>query len=633
MTSFKESTFFSVLLLMVVVCVRVSSGALSPGQIINPTKVQPVADQNIVDQCAPKVNACDPKSIYRTFDGSCNNLQHPSWGMANTGHVRLLSANYADGKSKYRVSSVDKSELPSPRLLRTLLFKAKPPTDIHTRAFLTFSQIIAHDVTSNPESPGPKCCSPSGSELVQPQPPICRPITIPANDTYYAPFKRTCMEYRASLQLSSCPLNNKVMQPILLNSHYIDGSVIYGSGDKKAKSLRTNQGGKLVVVMKGDTPVLPPFQDLPVATSKSECPLDPTNCYDSGDPRVNQNLDLVAQTLALYRFHNYLADKLAVVKPGASDEELYQTGRKIMGGVLQHITYNDILPALLGKEYVSSVGLAPESGYSKAYSPDTNPATLADLVAAAFRSLHTYIPDKIDFVKEDRTVAKSIPFSESLHNPGPVFTVKNNFDDLLRGQATQLQEKADSFMTEEITNKFFDNDVPDVLNHKFGDDLAARDIQRGRDFGLQPYNDYRELCGFSRAKTFDDFKDNINPETIAILKSVYKSVDDVDFYAGAFSETFLPGTLTTPTFRCVIAEAFSRYKKADRFFYLNADHPGSLTLDQIKTIQSISLAHIFCGGSVGIVSMQPDALHPASPTNKLTPCADLLKQIDLNSFK
>lgn len=43
------------------------------------------------------------KSRYRTYDGSCNNLNDPTWGMANTRYGRLLPANYGDGKIELKI--------------------------------------------------------------------------------------------------------------------------------------------------------------------------------------------------------------------------------------------------------------------------------------------------------------------------------------------------------------------------------------------------------------------------------------------------------------------------------------------------------------------------------------------------
>lgn len=51
-----------------------------------------------------------------------------------------------------------------------------------------------------------------------------------------------------------------------------------------------------------------------------------------------------------------------------------------------------------------------------------------------------------------------------------------------------------------------------IGNQEKASDLAAIDIQRGRDMGVRPYNDYRKICGLQQAKSFDDFKDVMTEE-------------------------------------------------------------------------------------------------------------------------
>jgi len=53
-------------------------------------------------------------------------------------------------------------------------------------------------------------------------------------------------------------------------------------------------------------------------------------------------------------------------------------------------------------------------------------------------------------------------------------------------------------------------------------DLAAVNINRGRDHGIPSYNDFRQVCGFPKANSFSDLGDFIKPKNIENLQSIYK---------------------------------------------------------------------------------------------------------------
>lgn len=78
--------------------------------------------------------------------------------------------------------------------------------------------------------------------------------------------------------------------------------------------------------------------------------------------------------------------------------------------------------------------------------------------------------------------------SDYYFNPSIVEANRESFDDIIRGIVTQPASESDPFVTREITNLLF------KTRDKWGMDLIAMDIQRGRDHGIASYNDYRYYC-------------------------------------------------------------------------------------------------------------------------------------------
>ena len=120
-------------------------------------------------------------------------------------------------------------------------------------------------------------------------------------------------------------------------------------------------------------------------------------------------------------------------------------------------------------------------------------------------------------------------------------------------------------------------------------DLAAVNINRGRDHGFPSYTQYRQYCGYPSVSTFEALNDTVPSVNIAKLKSVYSNVNDIDLYVGGLAETgvvingsiddsYRPrAAVVGAVFSCLLSKQFISLKQGDRFFYENSPSTASGT--------------------------------------------------------
>ena len=148
------------------------------------------------DTCPIKVDyPCQPGK-YRAYNGYCNNVQNPNWGVSNRRYLRYMQSAYADGVSVPR-QRPDGQFLPSPRSVSVAIhtddFEAHPHVMVIAAIW---GEFIYHDVAHTPQMAGYlgqrlKCCDVEFDNFH----PECYPIKIPNNDPFYGKFNVRCQEY------------------------------------------------------------------------------------------------------------------------------------------------------------------------------------------------------------------------------------------------------------------------------------------------------------------------------------------------------------------------------------------------------------------------------------------------------
>ncbi len=481
----------------------------------------------------------------RTFDGWGNNIDHPDWGstLANLG--RMMGPDYADGVSV--MGGVDR---PSPRAVTNAFHQGRSP--IWSKRVLTsmvfhWGQFIDHDIDLTTDTSGESS-----------------PIAIPADDGWMTPGGSIPFVRSAYDPATGTGPGVPRQHPNEITS-YIDASMVYGSSEARAMALREFVGGRMLV---GEGNLLP-WNDLGVVMA-DPFGREPDELFAGGDIRANEQPGLTALHTLFVREHNRLAALYKLVHPTWNDEQLFQKAREINWAQIQAITYNEFLPALLGP------GALPEyAGYDE----NVDASIASEFSAGAYRFGHSMVNPTLPRLLEGGSTHPEgdLDLFDSFFNPDAILS-SGGIEPIIRGQFAELAQEIDPFIIDDLRNMLFGGGG-------IGLDLAAINMQRGRDHGLRSYNDLREAMGLPRAQDWSDISSD--PDIRARLAGVYATPDQVDLWIGGLCEDHLPGSSLGPTHGAIIADQFRRLRDGDRYFYAN-----HLTSNEVFLVNGTSLADI-----------------------------------------
>jgi Animal haem peroxidase len=349
---------------------------------------------------------------------------------------------------------------------------------------------------------------------------------------------------------------------VTADSHWWDGSQIYGSDERFAGAVRAREDGKLRI----DADGLPP-RDL-------EKLVDLTGV--AGNFWVGLALLHTLFTLE----HNAICDRLRREYPSWSDDRLYEKARLINAALMAKIHTTEWTPAIIAHPTTRYAMAATWSGIVGARLgrrlghlgsgelltgiPGSRtdhhgaPYSLTEEFVAVYR-LHPLIPDQFEF--------RSLAGNELL--------AEREFPELGAIDARRRLEEVG------VANALYSFGIahPGAISlHNYPRflqrlerpdgtrlDLAATDVLRIRERGVPRYNQFRRLFRLRPAESFEELTDD--PREAELLRRVYGGeIDRVDLMIGLYAEPKPRGFGFSDTaFRVFILMA-SRRLKSDRYF-------------------------------------------------------------------
>jgi hypothetical protein len=473
----------------------------------------------------------------RTIDGSYNDLNYPAMGCAH----RRFGRNFS---LEHTFPDTPNLLVPSPRLVsRELMTRDRfQPATILNLLAAAWIQFMVHDWFVHERSP-----LADGVDL---------PL-VPGDDWIDATM-------RVPRSVPDAAPTGSTRPPAYRNpnSHWWDGSQVYGSDPHTAAKLRTGEGGTLKL------------------EATNLLPVDPVTGANLTGFQDNWWIGLAMLHTLFTREHNWICGLLLRDHPTWTDAQIFTKAKLINSALMAKIHSVEWTPAILPHPVIEIAmntnwyGLAGEELQEifrflddneilggivgSKHDHHTAPYSLTEEFVSVYR-MHPLIPDSLVM----RAVAGDAEL-ETIDLPG--MAGRNT-----PGVANRIP-MADLFYSfgrahpGAITLHNYPKHLQN-LTRENGEhlDLAAVDIYRDRERGVPRYNQFRRLIHKDPVKSFDELTDNT--EWRAQIRKVYDNdLEKVDLMTGLFAEPLPPGFGFSETaFRVFILMA-SRRLKSDRFF-------------------------------------------------------------------
>jgi hypothetical protein len=472
----------------------------------------------------------------RTTDGTYNDLHYPKMGSVGCRFGRNVAVEHTKPDTANLL-------VPNPRLVsRELMTRDQfQPATILNLLAAAWIQFMVHDWFVHKRSDTDRIDIPTvqGDDWGAPS------ITVPRSVAEPTPAGSTRPPAYANL-----------------NSHWWDGSQVYGCTADIASKVRTHSAGKLRIEPTGLLPV------------------DPETGLNFAGFTDNWWIGLAMLHTLFTLEHNYICDLLSHQHPDWDDEALYRKAKLINSALMAKIHTVEWTPAILPHPIIKLAMRVNWSGFAGEdlqevleFLNDNDliggiigshadhgkaPYSLTEEFVSVYR-MHTLMPDDFAFHSAvTGRLLEKLTLDQIAGRRTPAIAERLTMQDLFYSFGTCHPGAV------RLHNypKHLQNLTRDDGEHL---DLAAVDIFRDRERGVPRYNQFRRHLHMPAITSFDELTDNADWRKQ--LKQVYNNdLESVDLMSGLYAEP-LPEHFgfSDTAFRIFILMA-SRRLKSDRFF-------------------------------------------------------------------